>query len=311
MEAAMLALVATGNGRVEVERREVPEPAPRDHEALIAVRAVSLNRGEVSSLATSDEGAQPGWDIAGEVLAAAVDGSGPGAGKRVVGLAASAGWAQRVAVRTDMLATLPAAVDDAAASALPVAGLTAWRALNLPEQLTERRVLVTGAAGGVGHFAVQLANRLGASVTGVVGSEARAAALRELCAIDVSIGMPDEGEFDLILESVGGQSLARALALVARRGWIVSYGVSSREPSAIDIGPFFRKGGTRLYGLLIFEELAHHRSGARDLGILIDWMARDALRPQIGLDVGWRDANRAIQALMAREVHGKAVLRID
>jgi NADPH:quinone reductase-like Zn-dependent oxidoreductase len=307
----MLALVATGNG-YRAERREVEEPQPRADEAIVAVRAISLNRGEVTALGSATEGARLGWDVAGEVTTPARDGTGPREGARVVGLARSGGWAERVALRTHMLAPIPDALSFESASTIPVAGLTAWRALQAAEVVNDKRVLVTGASGGVGRFAVQLAGcHLGAHVTAVVGSAARGEGLRDLGAEEVVVGMPSRGEYDVILESVGGASLARSLELVASRGWIVAFGTSSHESTTFDIGPFFRKGGAHVYGLAVFEEMAHHRSGTRDLGYLADLMAHGALDAQIGLVTGWTDADRAFDSLMGRQVRGKAVLRVE
>jgi NADPH:quinone reductase-like Zn-dependent oxidoreductase len=306
----MLALVATGRD-AEVDLREVDDPVPRPGEVLVAVRAVSLNRGEVRALGTADDGWRPGWDLAGEVVTPATNGNGPAAGTRVVGLVRSGAWAQLAAVRTDRLTPLPAPVGFGPASTLPVAGLTAWRALQVPGAISDRRVLVTGAAGGVGRFAVQLASHLGARVTAVVGSERRGAGLGDLGAEEVVIGMPDDGEFDVILECIGGRSLSQAMELVAPRGCIVSYGTSSDEPASFDAGSFFRKGGPRLHGLLVFEEIAHHRCASIDLAYLAETMCHGGLDPQIGLETSWRDAATALRALMARQVPGKAVLHID
>ena len=109
---------------------EVDDPeAGRRSEALVRVAAISVNRGELRRAAAAAEGHRPGWDFAGVVEAAAADGSGPKAGTRVVGLMATAGWAELLAVRTDMIAALPDAVSFAQASCLPVAGLTALHAV--------------------------------------------------------------------------------------------------------------------------------------------------------------------------------------
>jgi NADPH:quinone reductase-like Zn-dependent oxidoreductase len=307
----MRALVATGGspGRAQLADVEPPQPAP--HEAVVAVRAVSLNRGEVNALVAAAAGWRPGWDLAGEVVTAAADGSGPAAGSRVVGLVRQGAWAEQVAVAGTWLARLPEAVGFAAASTLPVAGLTALRALRFADQLDGARILVTGAAGGVGRFAIQLACTAGAVVTAVVGRESRARGLAELGAGAVVVGLPSEGPFDLILESVGGESMARALELVGTRGVVVSYGVSSRQPTTFDAGAFFRKGGTRLCGLLLFEELNHHRSAALDLAHLVAELARGALDPQIALETSWRDADGPFEALLDRRVDGKAVLHLD
>jgi NADPH:quinone reductase-like Zn-dependent oxidoreductase len=305
----MFALVA--NGRGGVEPHEVDEPDPRPDQAVVAVRATSLNRGEVRSLGSADAGTRPGWDLAGDVAVAAADGTGPPKGARVVGMARSGAWAQRVAIPSGSLAVLPDGVSYEDAATLPVAGITAWRALQVPDVVDRRKVLVTGAAGGVGRFAIQMATHLGGYVTAVVGSETRGEGLRELGAEEVVVGMPEGGAYDVILESVGGASLARAMELVAPRGTVVSYGASDPSPTTFSAGPFFRKGGARLYGLIVFEEVAHHRSAGLDLALLAEQVERGVLRVQRELVVSWRDPQAAIDALMARRVRGKAVLVFD
>jgi NADPH:quinone reductase-like Zn-dependent oxidoreductase len=304
----MRALVPDGQGGAEL--REVDDPEPRDDHAVVAVRATSLNRGEVRNLGSATPGALHGWDVAGDVVVAARDGSGPPVGTRVVGLVRTGAWAERVAVPSNALAVLPESVSYEAAATLPVAGVTAWRALQVPEVVDGRSVLVTGAAGGVGRFAIQLASHLGAFVTAVVGSEARGVGLRELGAEQVVVGMPDEGSFDVVLDSVGGAFLARALELVSRRGAVVSFGASDPTPVSFEPGPFFRKGGARLYGLIVFEEVAHHRSAGRDLSVLVEMLERGTLRTDLDLVVPWHRAPEAFDALIQRRVNGKAVLLV-
>src|ERR1700689_4122681 len=158
----MLALVNTPNGKAPVELRQVPEPAPSLREALVAVQAFSLNRGELRSFRNNEEGWIPGQDISGSVLQQAAEGSGPPAGARIVALMDEFGWAERAAVPTRRVAVLPDTVSFVAAAALPVAGLTALRTLRHGAPLLGKRVLITGAAGGVGHLAVQLPARSGA-----------------------------------------------------------------------------------------------------------------------------------------------------
>jgi NADPH2:quinone reductase len=307
----MRALVATGETPGRTRLIDVDRPEPEPHEAVVAVEAVSLNRGEVYALGSATSGWRPGWDLAGQVTRAAADGSGPRAGTRVVGLVRQGAWAEEVAVAGNWLAPLPASIGYAAASALPVAGLTALRALRYAEQLDGARVLVTGAAGGVGRFAVRLATAAGAAVTAVVGSEERRRGLAELGAQETVVGMPTSGRFDLVLESVGGESMARALDLVDTRGTVVSYGVSSHEPTTFDAGDFLRKGGARLCGLILFEELSHHRSAVLDLTHLLGLLDRGTLDPQIALEASWRDPEPVFDALLDRRVNGKAVLRLD
>src|SRR3954449_4875625 len=173
----MLAVVNTPGGPEPVAISEVAEPEPKPNEALVDVHAFSLNRGELRLFQARPEGWRPGQDIAGTVLRAAADGSGPASGTRVVGLCDWHGWAERAAVPSHRLAPIGDTVSFAAAAALPVAGLTALRTLRHGAPLLAKRVLITGAAGGVGNLAVQLAANSGARVTAVVGSAERAKVL--------------------------------------------------------------------------------------------------------------------------------------
>ena len=124
-----------------------------------------------------------------------------------------------------------------------------------------RPVLITGAAGGVGRFAVQLAHRAGVHVTAVVGRPARGVGLAELGADVVSVGRPaGSGPFDFVLESVGGRSLGESIRLVAAGGLVVVIGVSEDGPTTLS-GPFLRRHGTRLPSYLIFSDLAATAAG--------------------------------------------------
>src|SRR6266849_4056993 len=185
----MLAIVNTPGGPEPVAIREVAEPEPQSNEALVAVHAFSLNRGELRLFQVRPEGWRPGQDIAGVVLRAAADGSEPAAGTRVVALTDQAGWAERAAVPSHRMVPLADNVSFAAAAALPVAGLTALRTLRHGAPLLGKRVLVTGAAGGVGNLAVQLATRSGARVTAIVGNAERGRVLDGLGAAEVVTGM--------------------------------------------------------------------------------------------------------------------------
>lgn len=307
----MKAIVAAPGSTSKAEIREVRDPIPRSDEALVEVKAFSLNRGECRSLGTAEDGFRPGWDLAGVVRRAASDGSGPKESARVVGLVRSGAWGELAAAPTHLLAEIPAEVSFSVASTLPVAGLTAHRALSVGGYIVGQRVLVTGATGGVGHLAVQLAHHAAAHVSAVARKPEDAKALRALGADEVVIGAESRpGKYDLILESVGGPSLGASLGALATGGTVVLYGNSVGQPATFDVAKFYRTGATRLYGLFVFDELERLRSGARDLALLASLVSQGKLRPQIEFESGWNDFEKAISALMDRRIHGKAVLRI-
>ena len=303
----MLALVNTPTKQTAVELRDIAEPEAAADEVIVAVQTFSLNRGELYLLKSRPEGWRPGQDIAGIVVQTAEDGSGPGEGTRIVGLVDSAGWAQRVAVSTKRLAVLPDTVSFAAAATLPVAGRTALRMVRLGGSLLGRRVLITGAAGGVGRFAVQLAALAGAEVTGIVGRPERAAGLRELGAAAVITDIQEaDGLFDLILESVGGSSLAAAVRLVAPEGTIVVFGNTSGEDTTINFQSFVGHQGARLTPFFSYLSGSPASFGI-DLASLVSLIEKGKLNPQIGLEESWHKLGQTLAALRDRRVNWKAV----
>jgi NADPH:quinone reductase-like Zn-dependent oxidoreductase len=303
----MRALVHDPDARHGLRLAEVPEPEPAPGQVLVDVSAVSLNFGEVTFLADHQKpGAVPGWDASGVVAASALDGSGPPVGSRVVTFGWAGAWARRRAVDVAQLAVLPDAVDHASASALPVAGVTALRALRRLGPLLGRRVLVTGASGGVGRFAVQLAARAGAHVVAAVGSPERGAGLAELGASEVVVGLDGVGErLYGVIDNVGGPLLAQAYGLLERGGVALSVGMASLEPTTINFEQA-RLGSpdARIEAFVIGD-----RVGA-DLAYLAGLLAAGELDPQIGWRGGWDRVDEAIEALRGRKVRGKAVLEL-
>lgn len=291
----MRALVGAPGKPGNVEFKDVEPPKPLADELVLAVRAFALNRGELTLLANRAAGWRPGQDVAGVVEEPAANGTGPKKGERVVALTDVCGWAERAAAKVSRVAVLPDGVSFEDAASLPVAGLTALRALRIGGGLLGRRALITGATGGVGSFAMQLARVAGARVTGV-SSAADA---------------PDE-PFDVILESAGGASLAGALHRVARGGVVVMYGDSSRESTTIPGFPDFsaRRGyGARLFPFFVYESGEPPAFG-EDLGILAGLIAAGKLDPQIGATFEWTQFASGYDGLGSRKIKGKAVFRV-
>ncbi len=306
----MKGLVNTPKGQTPVELRDLPEPTPAPNEALIAVHAFSLNRGELTLMRIRPEGWRPGQDVSGVVLKQAVDGSGPKTGTRVVAIMDWHGWAERAAVSTHRMAALPDKVGFGEAAALPVAGLTALRTLRHGAPLLGRRVLITGAAGGVGNIAVQLAARSGAHVTAVVGRAERGTALTQLGAHDIVDDIAKaQGKYWHILESAGGASLKTALGLLEPRGTVVVFGNSSGEETTLSFRDFGGANNSRIQSFHSFAS-GPEESFAPDLALLAGLIAEGALKPQI-VEQSWLDFVRVANELRDRRVNGKAIFRIE
>jgi NADPH:quinone reductase-like Zn-dependent oxidoreductase len=294
--------------------RTVATPTPSRAEAVVRVAAISLNRGETRRAMQSADGWQPGWDLAGVVEQAAADGSGPQPGTRVVGLLPTGAWAEYVAVPTNALAALPDAVTFAQAATLPVAGLTALYALAKRGLLLHRRVLITGATGGVGDFAIQLARLAGARVIANVRRVEQAAVVQQIGAHEVIIGdsvaaFSQSAPYDLVVDSVGGQSLASALAVLAKDGICISLGVSAADETTFDVRTFFVTGRTMLYGFILFAEL-EIEPAASGLTRLAALVAAGQLKPTISVEAPWAQIADVAQQLLNRTFPGKAVLHV-
>ena len=290
-------------------------PAYRD-EVTVRVRAISLNRGEVNRAVRSAEpGWRPGWDFAGTIEETAPDGGGPVKGTRVVGILPSGAWAEMIRVPKESVAALPDSVSDAQAATLPVAGLTALHALRQGGMLLGRKVLIDGASGGVGHLACQLAAASGAIVYGHVRNKAFQAMVAEWCG-ERTIVAPDlssaasSGPYHLILDSVGGSALGSALAMLRPDGTCVTFGVSEAPKATFDSGAFFRAGGSRLYGLVLFPELRKGEPASEGLAILANMIARGTLKPRIEIEASWTDIGAVARQLLDRSFMGKAVLHL-
>lgn len=304
----MRAVVYDGEG---VTLGTAPEPVPGEGQALVDVRAVSVNFTDVAHLdPATPPGTVLGLDAAGVVRQAAADGSGPEAGARVVTFGWGRGaWAQVRAADTEHLAVLPEGVGFAEAAALPAAGVTALRALRQLGPVVGRRVLVTGASGGVGRFAVQLAALAGAYVVAAVGRPERGAGLRELGAREVVTGLADvSAPVFGVLENVGGPLLGEAFALLEPGGSLQSIGAASGLPSTLDLESARCAGGAKR--LEVFMVGTPDAPFGPDLAHLAALLAEGRLDPQIGWRGPWERVREAAGALLDRRVAGKAVLEV-
>jgi NADPH:quinone reductase len=297
----MQAVVATPEGDAWTEHRELPLPEPGPGEVLLKIGAFAINRGELSLLPARGDGWLPGQDVAGTIA------SGEDEGKRVAALLEWHGWAEYAVAPTDRVAPIPDGVTDAQAAALPMAGTTALNVVRRGGSILGRRVLITGAAGGVGSYAVRLAALSGADVTAVARPtehdrlRARGAA-RTAAHVDET-----EGPFDLILESVGGTTLDGALERVAAGGLLVIYGNSTREPARLDFADFRTHPDSRVESFFSFS---YEHVAGENLRTLLTLVAGGRLDADVGLELPWTRVNEALDAVRDRQVAGKAVLTL-
>ena len=302
----MKAFVPDGTGQVRLS--DVDEVSPAAAEALIEVEAFSVNRGETFLLEDPPAGWRPGKDVAGRVVRAAPDGTGPSSGTRVVGHPPSRSWAERVAVRASALTELPDEVATATAAALPLAGLTALRLLRAAGPLIGRRLLVTGASGGVGHYVTELAIASGAEVTAVSASQERGARLAALGAILVTDPAEAPGRYDVVLESVGGRSLAAARRKARTSGTVLWFGQAGRTPATIDFFDWI--DDTAGAPIVAFHYQRPDFADDRDLATLVRLTAAGRLHPEIGTLLPWEHTPEVIEAIRQRRLRGNAVLTL-
>jgi NADPH2:quinone reductase len=312
--STMRAIIVDSLALMRLAIHEVPLPTIGSNEVMVQVKATSLNLGEVRHSRTADEGYRPGWDVAGIVVQSSPLGN-LSVGTRVVGFVEPGAWAEYVAVPLDSLAVLPDSVSFKQAATLPGAGLTALHAVEHGGTLSGKKVLVTGASGGVGHFAVQLATLNGGTVTGLIRRAevepmVRAAGAKFIAMGDDASAASHLGPFDLIIESVGGRTLSTALRLLAPDGTCVSFAASSAVEVAFDARRFFATGGATLYGLLLPHELKR-RSASQGLEILVDLVASKQLYPHVSLEDSWTQVSSLARQLLERRASGKIVMYID
>lgn len=307
----MRALTVDHEASGDLRLAEVPDPEPGPGQALVRIRASSINSGELRHfLPEAPDGTVLGGDAAGVVERAAADGSGYPVGTPVVTLGMSGGWAELRAVDTGWMGRVRDDADPGIVSTVPIAATTALHALRRIGPLLGKRVLISGAAGGVGRFAVQLARRAGAHVVAVTSDPARRGA--ELIALGAdeviespaAVTAPPHGVVDM----VGGEHLVQAYAVMAPGGTAVTVGTSSGELPRFPVEAFEGVHGHDRRITSFF--LPAVGDLAEDMTWLAELVVRGELDPQISWRGPWTDITTAAGLLLGRSLHGKAVLDI-
>jgi NADPH:quinone reductase-like Zn-dependent oxidoreductase len=307
--------------------RQAPNPVPGSGEALVRVRAASIDLGTrhlmtglplvmrpVTGLRA------PRQHIPGRAFAGVIETVGEGVvrfatGDEVYGTT-SGSLADLVAAREDKIAAKPASLDFASAAAVPVSAVTALQGLREVGRLDAgQSVLVIGASGGVGTYAVQLARALGAGRVDAVCSGAKADLVRTLGADDViDYAQTEPGadgrHWDLVLDIAGNRPVAALRRLLTERGTLVFVGGESRGRW---LGGMERQLGAAALSPLIRHRLAMcvARENGRDLAILGEFADAGQLTSVVDGPYPFEEATRAIARLDAGAARGKVVITVD
>jgi NADPH:quinone reductase-like Zn-dependent oxidoreductase len=286
-----------GPASLVYEQLEQPTPGPGD--ALVRVHAAAITRGELDWPADRLP-ATPSYEFSGAVAAVGPDVDDVEVGEAVYALNdfdREGAAAEYTTIQAEFLAPKPENLGHVESAALPLAGLSAWQGLFIHGELTEgQRVLVHGAAGGVGHLAVQLARVRGAYVIGTA-SAANVDTVRELGADEVidhsSVRFEDAVEdVDLVFDAAGGEKLERSPAVLRPGGRLVS--VAAEPPR--------RRGIKSIY--FVVEP---NREQLVELARLAD---QGHLRPAIDEVFPLVDARKAFERSLDDQRRGKIVLRV-
>ena len=294
---------------------EVPEPKPGEGEVLIKVSRAGMNfadthQRENSYLARYETPLILGGEVAGETSD----------GRRVIALLANGGYAEYAVANEAAVYEIPDGLDEEAALALLIQGLTAWHLYRTSAKLAEgESVVVISAAGGVGSLAVQLGKPFGA---GRVIATASTPEKRELtlslgadAAVDTSsedltaalIEANDGKQVDAVFEMAGGSVFTGAFEALAPFGRIVTYGIASREPNTVETGRLMRKSRA-VVGFWLMHCLGRREMMEEPLADLFDRAARGELKPQIGETYALSDVRRAHEDMHGRRTSGKLLL---
>jgi len=312
MTTTMRAIRTTGNADAPITAAQVSIPQPAPDEALVRVHAVSLNAGELRSAPTRAANEPIGWDFAGVIVRAAESGGGPALGTRVVGFVVQGAWADFVAAPAHQLGTLPDTVSFEDAATLPIAGLTALRALRRGGDIKAKRVLISPATGGAGLFALQLAARAGADVTALIRSGEREPLVRALGATRVIVGNATSAlahkPYDLVIDSLGGNELGTLLEALCFEGTAVNFGATTGQQTTFNARTFMLAGCATLFGFYIFPD-ALARPVAADLNGLAQLVASGDLKTNIDATLDFDAFADAVQARTRGGLAGKIVVR--
>jgi NADPH:quinone reductase-like Zn-dependent oxidoreductase len=323
----MRAVVQQGYGDAEVlQLAERPVPRTlRDHDVLVQVRAAGLDRGTWHLMTGTPYAVRlviglrrprqpvPGFDLSGTVVATGSGVTRFSPGDEVYGIGTGT-FAEYAVAKEDKLAPKPTALTSTQAATLAVSAITALQAVtDIAKVKAGQRVLVTGASGGVGSYAVQIAVAAGAEVTAVC-SGPKADLVRSLGATHVLDYARDDltatgVRYDVIIDIAGNTSLSRLQRALTPTGTAVLVGGEdagrltgmSRQLRALVVSLFSRQRLT----------MRVPKESARDLERLSALVEDGRVTPSVGATYPLDEVRQAMRDLVAGQVRGKAVILVD
>lgn len=323
----MKAIVYTQYGSPDVlELKEVEKPAPGDNEVLIQVAAVSVNAADWHLLRAEPFMARlysgllkPKYQILGSDIAGRVEAVGRNVsqfkpGDEVFGNLFGRGWggfAEYVSAPEDTLLLKPASISFEEAAAVPLAGITALQGLRDKGQVQSgQKVLINGAGGGVGMFAVQIAKAFGAQVTAVCSTRnvERARSLGADHIIDYTQeDFTRNGQkYDLILAANGYHPILTYKRMLNPGGiYVTTGGTNAQNFQAMLLGPWISLTGKQKMGNIAAKP------DIKDLAFLKELLETRKVIPMIDRQYPLRETAEAIRYLEAGHAQGKVIITID
>ena len=320
----MKAIVYYENGGPEVLRYEdVADPKCPPDGVVIDLEVISVEGGDTLHRARTPLATKPhivGYQAAGTVREVGADVRERKVGDKVVALVPNGSHAERLAAAARWTWLVPAGADLTHIACVPVAFGTAHEALFALGRLERgQRVLVHAGGGGVGLAAIQLAKAAGAEVLTTASSDEKLARLRELGAahginykttsfVDAVKAAVGDGGVHLVLDSVGGKTLADSVMCLAYRGRIINLGIAGRDPAPFNPMPLWPRNGT-LTGMSLMSSLRNEYE--RAYAVIAECIARVAkgeLRVIIDRKFSLADAAKAHAYIEGRSAFGRVVM---